>query len=60
MMNLKKCLKAEARKKDPNYGAMADQAFARDLMQPSEVRTLRSEIGIYTARSLPLRFFKMT
>lgn len=50
---------AEKRRADPNYGAMADQAFARDLMQPAEVRTLRRELGIYIARSLPLRFFKM-
>lgn len=42
---------------DPNYSAMADQFFSRSLLQPSEVRTLRSAVGILVYRGAPPALF---
>ena len=50
---------AEARKGDPNYEAMADQHFARDLRQPSEIRTSADNMGYIVGRDDPIVFKKL-
>jgi len=41
---------------DPNYRSMNDRSFGRPLMQPSEIRVLKDELGIYQPRGLPRIF----
>ena len=43
---------------DPNYTAMADQEFSRDLLTPDEVRRQPPFIGIIISRELPKRYGK--
>lgn len=49
---------AEKRKLDPEYGAMADQYFARSLLTPEEIRTAKN--GIILWRFHPVVFRKIT
>lgn len=46
--------------KNPNLMYLDDKIMARDLMQPSELRTMRDELGIMLHRGHPIRFEKIT
>jgi type IV secretion system protein VirD4 len=45
---------------DPNYSSMNDRTFGRALMQPSEIRGIRNDFGIFQGRGLPKIFQRVT
>lgn len=44
---------------DPNYRSMDDRTYSRDLLQPSEIRRIRHELGIIVGRFDSLFFEKI-
>lgn len=47
------------KKGDPDYRAMTDKTFSRDLMMPEEIRIVFSELGVAIGRFPPVRFKKI-
>ena len=44
---------------NPNYSAMSDQTYQRDLVQPSEIRGAKDQVGFLVRRHQPILFKKI-
>lgn len=47
---------AQMRKKDPEYSAMADSIYSRDLLAPDEIRRLSPNLAVALGRFKPMSF----